>query len=163
MAEMQTKLVVRGEVEAAKEFLLEDLRSLPAASQIEDVSSIASGRTGSAVRLSGILSQVKPKASAKYLTLHASRDDFHASIPLEAIADKAIVIYRLGDEPLSVKAGGPYRFFIPDHAACRVAEVDECANVKFIDVLEFTAERGHDNRPHDEAEHAALHEKEGEH
>lgn len=160
---MQTKLVVRGEVEAAKEFLLEDLRSLPAASQIEDVSSIASGRTGSAVRLSGILSQVKPKASAKYLTLHASRDDFHASIPLEAIADKAIVIYRLGDEPLSVKAGGPYRFFIPDHAACRVAEVDECANVKFIDVLEFTAERGHDNRPHDEAEHAALHEKEGEH
>lgn len=161
MANAPAKLIIRGEVEVPCELTLSDLKGISSDFQIEDVSQIASGRTGTAVRLAGILSLVKPKASAKYLTLHAARDDFHASIPLEAIADKAIVIYRIGEEPLSVKAGGPYRFFIPDHAACRVADVDECANVKFIDEMEFTATRGHDNRPHDEAEHAALHEKEG--
>ena len=43
-------------------------------------------------------------------------------------------------------------------AACD--DIDECANVKFLDHIEFTAERGFDNRPEDEDEHAALHERE---
>ena len=53
----------------------------------------------------------------------------------------------------------PFRFLIPDFAACKTHEIDECANVKFVNRIELTRERGHDNRPHDEAEHAALHEK----
>ncbi|MGV3605719.1 MAG: molybdopterin-dependent oxidoreductase [Planctomycetaceae bacterium] len=163
MSSTEVKLIVRGEVENPCQLSMADLQGLPATCQIEDVSSLTAGRAGSAIRLSGLLAFVKPKATAKYLTLHAARDDFHASIPLEAIADKGILIYRVGSEPLSVKAGGPYRFFIPDHAACRVAEVDECANVKFVDEIEFSATRGHDNRPHDDAEHAALHAKEGTH
>jgi hypothetical protein len=52
---------------------------------------------------------------------------------------------------------GPVRFFIPDFAACHTHEIDECANVKFVDRLELTADKGFDNRPHDGAEHAALH------
>jgi hypothetical protein len=58
---------------------------------------------------------------------------------------------------LSVDQGGPFRFFIPDHAACQMDEIDECANVKFLDHIEFTAGKGHDNRPQDEQQHAALH------
>jgi len=37
---------------------------------------------------------------------------------------------------------------------------DECANVKFVDHLEITRERGHDNRPATESEHARLHGRE---
>jgi hypothetical protein len=72
------------------------------------------------------------------------------------------VIYREGGQPLPEKAGGPVRFFIPDFAACHTHEIDECANVKFVDRLELTAAKGFDNRPHDGDEHAALHAKEPE-
>ena len=68
------------------------------------------------------------------------------------------VVNTLG-QPLDDKAGGPFRFYIPNHKACHTDEIDECANVKFVDRLEFTAEKGFDNRPHDEAEHADLHAK----
>jgi DMSO/TMAO reductase YedYZ molybdopterin-dependent catalytic subunit len=103
---------------------------------------------------------VRPKGTAKWLGLHAARDDFHASIPLDAVADKALVIYREGGQPLPEKAGGPVRFFIPDFAACHTQEIDECANVKYVNRIELTAEKGFDNRPHDGDEHAALHTKE---
>ena len=81
----------------------------------------------------------------------------------EAVADEALVIYRLDGQPLPEKSGGPVRFFIPDFAACHTHEIDECANVKFVDRIEFTTERGFDNRPHDGDEHAALHAKEQAH
>jgi DMSO/TMAO reductase YedYZ molybdopterin-dependent catalytic subunit len=125
--------------------------------QIPDVRSIDPQRTGSAVKLAGLLSLVGAKAEAKYLGLHAARDDFHASVPLAAVCDRAIVIYRVAGEPLSEKAGGPFRFYIPDFASCHTDEVDECANVKFVDRIELTADKGFDNRPRDDAEHAALH------
>jgi hypothetical protein len=51
------------------------------------------------------------------------------------------------------------RFLIPDYAACHTDEIDECANVKFVDRIELTTEKGFDNRPHDGAAHAALHAK----
>src|SRR5262249_14986547 len=103
---------------------------------------------------------VRPKPDSKYLTLHSSSDDFHASIPLEAVRGRAILIYRLEGQPLPASAGGPIRFFIPDFAACHTSEIDECANVKFVDHIELSATRGHDNRPHDAQEHAKLHERE---
>ena len=74
--------------------------------------------------------------------------------------ERAIVIYRLEGQPLPSSAGGPLRFYIPDFAACHTSEIDECANVKFVDRMEFTATPGQDNRPHDADEHAALHEME---
>ena len=51
----------------------------------------------------------------------------------------------------------PARFFIPDHAACHTDEVDECANVKFVDHIELTVGKGFDNRPEDDEEHERLH------
>ena len=153
-------LEIAGEVTSPRGLTFADFAALPAEQQIADVSRIVPGRKGDAVRFAGILSLVKPKASAKYLGLHSSTDDFHASIPLDAVADRALVIYRLDGQPLPVKAGGPVRFFIPDFAACHTEEIDECANVKFVDRIELTATKGFDNRPHDGAEHVALHAKE---
>lgn len=153
------RLIVDGEVELACSFSAADLALLAAEHQIADVSQIESKRQGRGIWLAGLLAAARAKPAATHITLHASADDFHASIPLAAVADRAFVIYALGDGPLPASAGGPFRFFIRDHAACHTAEVDECANVKFVDRIELTAGRGQDNRPQDEAEHARLHER----
>ena len=51
----------------------------------------------------------------------------------------------------------PIRFLIRDPAACRTDELDDCANVKFVDRIELTTSKGHDTRPENEAEHERLH------
>src|SRR5437016_4852044 len=154
-------LTISGEVQHPRSLSFDDLTAISVEHQIADVSRLIPGRKGDAVKLSGILQLVQPRPTSKYLGLHSSADNFHASIPLTAVADRALVIYRLDGQPLPPKAGGPVRFFIPDFAACHTAEIDECANVKFVDRIELTAEKGFDNRPHDGAEHAELHAKEG--
>ena len=152
-------LEISGEVEAPRALTFADLAAIPAEHQVLDVSRLVPGRKGDAVNFRGILAMVKPKNTAKYLGLHSSADDFHASSPLAAVVDRALVIYRLDGQPLPATAGGPVRFFIPDFAACHTDEIDECANVKFVDRIELTAEKGFDNRPHDGAEHEELHRK----
>ena len=152
-------LTIAGEVGRACTLSFDDLAGIPAEHQVVDVSRIVPGRKGDAVTFAGILQLVEPRQTARYLGLHSAADDFHASIPLAAVAERALVIYRLDGQPLPAKAGGPVRFFIPDFAACHTAEIDECANVKFVDRIEFTVEKGFDNRPHDGAEHEELHRK----
>ena len=103
------------------------------------------------------MSAVGLRPEAAWLTLHASADNFHASVPLESVREQGLLVYSLDGQPLPAKSGGPVRFLIPDVAACHTHEVDECANVKFVDRLELSAARGFDNRPEDERAHAALH------
>ncbi len=153
-------LKIAGEVARECTLTFNDLAGIAAEHQVMDVSRIVPGRKGDAVTFAGILQLVEPRETAKYLGLHSASDNFHASIPLAAVAERALVIYRLDGQPLPAKAGGPVRFFIPDFAACHTAEIDECANVKFVDRIELTAEKGFDNRPHDGAEHEELHRKE---
>lgn len=154
---MSDSLRISGLCAQPASFTLQDLSALPAEVQVPDVSTIDPKRQGSAVKLTGLLAKVGVKPEAKYLGLHAETDNFHASIPLEVVKDRAILIYAVNGEPLSLKAGGPFRFYIQDYASCHTEEVDECANVKFVDHIELTAEKGFDNRPEDEAQHAALH------
>jgi DMSO/TMAO reductase YedYZ molybdopterin-dependent catalytic subunit len=153
-------LAIDGHVATPRTFSFADLAAIAPQHQVADVSRLVPGRKGDAVKLAGILEQVRPQVGAKWLGLHSSSDDFHASIPLDAVAERALVIYRLDGQPLPAKSGGPVRFFIPDFAACHTHEIDECANVKFVDRIELTAEKGFDNRPHDGEEHAALHARE---
>jgi 2-dehydropantoate 2-reductase len=155
----QGTLIIDGLVDRPRQLTRADLAAIDAAHQVPDVSRLDPKRKGRAVRLAGVLALVGVKPAARYLTLHAEADDFHASVPLDAVRDRGIIIYELQGQPLPVSAGGPVRFYLPDYAACHSAEVDECANVKFVDRLELSAEPGRDNRPHDAQEHAALHEK----
>lgn len=137
----------------------QDLADFPATERIADISQLGAKRRGEAVRLSALLELVAVSSDATYIGLHATRDDFHASVPLASVRDRALVVYALDGQPLTPSAGGPFRFFIPDHQACHTHEIDECANVKFVDWIELTHERGHDNRPQDDASHDALHQK----
>jgi DMSO/TMAO reductase YedYZ molybdopterin-dependent catalytic subunit len=150
-------LRITGEVEQPASLTFADLAAIAAERQIADVSHVASKRRGSAVTLEGVLALAHPKPSARWLGLHSESDNFHASIPLDAVRSQAFLIYKLDGEPLPAKAGGPVRFFIPDHAACHTEEIDECANVKFVERIELTSEKGFDNRPSDEEEHHKLH------
>ncbi|MFM1802199.1 MAG: hypothetical protein RJA81_1551 [Planctomycetota bacterium] len=137
-----------------------DLATMPETSQVHDVSRFASGKKGDAVTLESLLSLVDPQPEANYLTLHANRDDFHVSIPLEAVRSEGLLVYKLGDSPLEVSQGGPFRFLIRDFTACHSSELDDCANVKFLDRIELTHRKQRDTRPQSEAEHKALHARE---
>ena len=150
-------LRIDGEVKSPGNFTARDFEQVDPAACVADVSEIDPKREGRAVRLSGLLQKVGVKPSAQWLTLHASRDDFHASIPLAAVKQRALIIYEVDGQPLPESAGGPYRFLIPDFAACHTADIDECANVKYVDRIELTAERGFDNRPTNDADHAQRH------
>lgn len=150
-------LVLDGEVERPLRLTAADLAALAAAWQVEDISQFEPRRRGRAVRLSGLLEAAGVRPAACYLTLHAGRDDFHASVPLAAVRERGVVIYELGGEPLPIDQGGPFRFLVLDAAACKTAEVDECANVKYVDRLELSTERRFDNRPSNDRAHAALH------
>ncbi len=150
-------LKIDGEVEHPREMTVEDFAAIEAAFQIPDVSQIDPKRKGVAVTLESVLALVAAKPTAKFLTLHASTDDFHASVPLEAVRERAILIYQFNGEPLPLAAGGPVRFYIRDFAACQADDVDECANVKFLDRIELSVDRGFDNRPTDETSHEELH------
>ena len=151
-------LRISGEVAAPQAMTFEQLSKLSAGHQIPDVSQLEPSRSGTAVWLRGILEAVGATENAKFLGLHSSHDNFHASIPLAEVRERGFVIYQLNGEPLPREKGGPVRFYIPDHAQCNTEEIDECANVKFVDHIELTAEKGFDNRPEDEDEHAKLHE-----
>jgi len=150
-------LRVDGEVDSPTDFTLDDLAALTSEHQVADMSQIDPKRQGQAVTLEAILECVALRGSATHLGLHASLDDFHASIPLEAVRQRAYVIYANDGSVLTTAAGGPVRFYIHDHSACHVSEIDECANVKFLDRIELTIGRGHDNRPQDDTQHADLH------
>lgn len=143
---IETPLTINGEVAAPAALSLGDLSSFSEEARIDDVSQVEERRQGKAIRLSALLDRVEPNASATHVTLHASTDDFAASIPLEAARDVGILIYEINGEPLDAKAGGPFRFLIPNAAECKTAEMDACANVKFLDRIELTAGKGRDTR-----------------
>jgi len=154
-------LTVDGAVERPLRLTLTDLDALPDSVRVRDVSQFHPKRRGDGVTLAAILDQARVQPQARFLTLHADRDDFHVSVSLDEVREQGIVIYRLGPDLLSDEHGGPVRFIVKDPAACHTGELDECANVKYLTRIELGNERGRDTRPADEGEHAALHEAEG--
>ena len=137
---------VTGEVEHPLELTFADLQAFADEHRINEVSQIAVGRSGSAITLAGLLSVAGVTSNAAYLTLHASSDDFHASVPLAAVHDTALLVYADQGHSLPQAAGGPVRFLVPNAAKCRTADIDTCANVKFVDQIELTREKGLDSR-----------------
>jgi DMSO/TMAO reductase YedYZ molybdopterin-dependent catalytic subunit len=152
------RLKIDGAVEYPLALTFDDLAAFPESAQFTDVSRLHSGRRGDGVTLDAILERARVSATAKYLILHADRDDFHVCVPLEAIKGQGIVVYKLGTEALGVEQGGPIRLIIRDPSACHTGDLDDCANVKYLSRVELTEHRGRDTRPETESAHAALHE-----
>ncbi|MEO6807610.1 MAG: molybdopterin-dependent oxidoreductase [Isosphaeraceae bacterium] len=159
MTDNPVLLRIDGAVERPLNLTYDDLRTLPESDHVLDVSRFHPDRKGDGVALEALLRLANPAPGANYLTLHAGRDDFHASIPLPPVRDQAVVVFRQGAQRLGVEHGGPIRLIIRDPLACRTGELDDCANVKYLDRIELTEGKGQDTRPVDDAEHAALHER----
>jgi DMSO/TMAO reductase YedYZ molybdopterin-dependent catalytic subunit len=147
-------LAVRGAVERELDLAFADLAALP--EQVPDVGTVVSGREGGAVPLRAVLACAGVDPSATHVTLVSDDGSFAASTPLAEVAD-ALLVYRLGEKPLPAGQGGPFRFLIPEAAACHTAPVDTCANVKFLGEIRLTVGPGRDTRPRTPAAHAALH------
>lgn len=143
---MQTPLIIEGEIPSPTELTVEEINSWPSDALIQPVSDLIPGRAGDALKLSALLQRMKPSSDATHITFHASVDGFAASIPLELISETGLLIYQQEGQPLSHKQGGPFRFLIPDAAPCKTAELDACANVKFVDRIELTVGKGKDTR-----------------
>jgi DMSO/TMAO reductase YedYZ molybdopterin-dependent catalytic subunit len=150
-------LEIAGLVRQPRTYTFDDLTNV--SGQIADVSQLAPDREGAAVTLAALLELAQPTPDARFITLEAE-GGYAASIPIDAVIDQAIVMYRLGAAPLPEAKGGPLRFLIPDVAACRTADVDACANVKYLRRIELSAEPGRDVRPQTIAAHGRLHEAE---
>ena len=150
-------LEIAGLVRQPRTYSFDELAAAPG--QVVDVSKLAPDREGSAVTLAALLELAQPTPDARFIRLEAE-GDYAASIPIDAVIDQALVMYRLGEGPLPEAKGGPLRFLIPDVAACQTADVDACANVKYLRRIELSAEQGRDVRPQTLAAHERLHEAE---
>src|ERR1700693_1011937 len=93
-------LRVDGVVENPLDLAFDDLEGFPETFRVLDVSRFHPSRKGDGITLEAILAEVRPRPEANYLTLHADRDDFHVSVPLQAVRGEAIVVYKLGGRPL---------------------------------------------------------------
>jgi mannose-6-phosphate isomerase-like protein (cupin superfamily)/glycosyltransferase involved in cell wall biosynthesis len=131
-----TTVQVDGEVERSLTFGFVDLAALP--DQIAQVGTLLPGRHGSAVRLRTLLEVAGVREHATHVTFSASADNFSASVPLAAVIDRAVLVYRQGLAPLSTRQGGPIRLFITDVEACDVEGVNTCINVKDLDHIHIS-------------------------
>ena len=138
-------LQVDGEVQSPRAFGFAELAALP--EQIKDVSTHIPGRQGGAVFLRTLLDYTGVRTQATHITLHATDNDYSASLPLDAVIDRALIVYRIGNQPLPTEQGGPVRFLIKDVDACGVSNIDACSTVKFLGRIELTQGPGADSRP----------------
>ena len=150
-------LRVDGEVELPREFSFAELAALPAADQVPDVSRYHPQRQGDGVTLESLLRLVRPGPGATYARCTAAPTIFMPACRSRPCAAKASSSIDLRYAPLPAKNGGPIRFLIKDPAACHTDELNDGANVKFVDRIELTVGRGTDNRPENDAAHERLH------
>jgi DMSO/TMAO reductase YedYZ molybdopterin-dependent catalytic subunit len=142
---MGKALEVTGQVARPGRFDFEALARLP--EQVEDIGTLVPGRKGGGVRLSALLAAVQPQPGVTHITLESDDAAFSASVPLEAVANSGVVLYRFGSQALPPQQGGPFRFLISDAQSCATGGVDLCANVKFVGRLTISSGPGRDTRP----------------
>ena len=114
------RLAVGGLVDAPRDFSLDELKALPARTQItrhDCVEGWSAIGKWTGVRVSAVLAAVKPMQQARYLVLHCAdpmNDDgtgfYYESIDLaDANHEQTILAYELNDAPLPVGNGAPLR------------------------------------------------------
>jgi len=109
--EMSQALEVCGQVRQPGSFDFKALTCLPG--QIEDIAPLVPGRTGGGVRLASLLDAVQPHPEATHLTVESTDGSFSASVPLAAVVESGVVLYRLGGERSQNSRAGHFDFSSP--------------------------------------------------
>ena len=109
-------------VETPLEFTLDELRAMPAQTQIltmQCISNPVGGDLTSASRWTGVpfnevlaMAGVQATAAGAYIT---SADGFYEFVSMEDIQDpRTMLVYAMNDEPLEYEHGYPLRIYIPN-------------------------------------------------
>lgn len=149
MAELQ----VSGEVGLPTSFRREDLGGFKPHEQVSVEKAGGDGATREGVYLQAILSRVQPRPTARFLSLRSPSDGFFVCVPIEGIAERAVILATAGGAPMGEREGGPFRFYIPGAPACQSAEVDACANVKHLEEIILSEGPLEDTRQASKEEH----------
>jgi DMSO/TMAO reductase YedYZ molybdopterin-dependent catalytic subunit len=131
---------IDGEISIPRAFTFEELRASP--EQIVERSMLLGGRALSAARLSMLVEGLGVKSWARFAIVRGS-DGFIANIPVEAIAD-CLLVYAVGNQPLSSELGGPVRLL--------ARGLGRCGNVKSVVSISFSVAAA-------EIKHACHHER----
>jgi DMSO/TMAO reductase YedYZ molybdopterin-dependent catalytic subunit len=145
---LQNRLIFSGSVTSPAEFHPDDFLRLDPGDRIEDVREVGFRKGGKAVRLSALLDRVGPTSRGIWITFCAPADPFFASVRVEALQGEGLIIFATAEgQSLSPEEGGPFRFFIPDFGKCGTEARDACLNVKHLQQIVLSPERGRDTRP----------------
>lgn len=147
------ELRVSGEVGRPAAFRREDLGGFDSHEKIAVEKAGGDGATREGVYLQSILSRVQPRPTVRYISLRSPSDGFFVCVPVEGIAERAVILATTGGAPMDAKEGGPFRFFIPGAPACQSAEIDACANVKHLEEIILSDRPLEDTRPASKDEH----------
>jgi DMSO/TMAO reductase YedYZ molybdopterin-dependent catalytic subunit len=112
------KLKVHGLVKKPFEVSYEGLLKLPQVEKSADVHCVTGwtllGGLFKGVQISKLAEIAEVKSEARYVILEAAHG-YTANVPLkEAMADNAMITYRLNGKPLALQHGAPVRGLIPD-------------------------------------------------
>ncbi|QDU82209.1 Oxidoreductase molybdopterin binding domain protein [Polystyrenella longa] len=143
---MSRHLSICGSLKQAVDLSAGELDRLPEEGQIRDLNRLFPKRNGDGIRLSLLLERFPPSDDVTHLTLHARHDGFSASLPLNLVREVGVIQYQQDGQPLSEEQGGPFRFLIEQAAPCKTDELDACANVKYLDEIEYSVGKGKDTR-----------------
>lgn len=155
-----SELEISGDIAKPARLTHDDLTAFADEALVPDIGTLGSSRAGGGVRIADLIRKADPQSGVRYVSFISRSDNFRVCVPLDQIAPTGIVIHHISGTPMTRAQGGPFRFIIPDPAACGTDIIDECVNVKFLDEIRLTREPGEDTRPENEAEHARLHERE---
>lgn len=129
-------LTVSGRVEHILHLRFSDLLAI--APQIDDVAKHVPGRLGAAVRIQAVLDKAGVQPNATHAVLISRDGAYTAKVALAELRN-ALLVYRLGKDPLPEKEGGPVRYLNPEAMACEPGNKAACSNVKFLGSIELIA------------------------
>ena len=96
---------ITGLVERPGEWAMDDLARLS-----DQVAEVPTGGRG--VSAGALLEASGPRGG--YVSVESDDGQYRASIPLEELAAKGVVVYGLGADSLPQERGGPFRILVPE-------------------------------------------------
>jgi DMSO/TMAO reductase YedYZ molybdopterin-dependent catalytic subunit len=146
------RLVVDGAVEHPLELRWNDLLALPQTTDTSDFHCVTTWSRMDlewvGVRVSDLLAQAMPEASARVLFVHGY-DGYTTNVPLEeALKPDVLLAHTVDGAPLPLEHGGPLRMITPQLYAWKGAKWVSRIEVLAHDQPGFWEQRGYSNTAH---------------
>ncbi len=150
---MVNELKISGDVGETAAFNLADMASFEKHEHVRVEKAGGDGATREGVYLQSLLRRVQLRPTVRYISLRSPSDGFFVCVPIEGIAERAVILGTTGGKPMAADEGGPFRFYIPGAPACQTASIDACANVKHLEEIILSEKPLEDTRPASKEEH----------